>query len=45
MVERAVGQTGEVGDRLAGERGDVGAGELVFGGPAGLSAAAFGLAA
>jgi hypothetical protein len=44
MVEGAVGQAGEVGERLASELGDVGAGELVFGGAAGLSAAAFCLA-
>jgi hypothetical protein len=45
LVERAVGEAGEVGDRLAGQPGDVSAGELVFGGAAGLSAAAFGLVA
>ncbi len=44
MVERAVGEPGEVGGRLPGELGDVSAGELVFGGAAGLSAAVFGLA-
>jgi hypothetical protein len=45
MVERVVGEAGEVGDRLSGELGDVSAGELVFGGAAGLAAAALGLAA
>jgi hypothetical protein len=45
MVERAVGETGEVGYRLSGELGDVSACELVFGGAAGLAAAALGLAA
>ena len=45
MVERAVGEAGEVGDRLVGERGDVRAGELVLGGAAVLAAAVFGLAA
>ena len=45
MIERAVRQAGEVGDRLPGERGDVRAGELIFGGAAGLAAAALGLAA
>lgn len=45
VVKRAVRQAGEIGDRLAGELGDVGAGQVVFGGSAGLSAAAFGLAA
>jgi hypothetical protein len=45
MVERVVGETGEVGYRLSGELGDVSAGELVFAGAAGLSAAALGLAA
>jgi hypothetical protein len=45
MVERLIGETGEVGDCLAGEVGDVSAGEVVFGRAAGLAAAAFGLAA
>ena len=45
VVERVVGEPGEVGDRLSGELGDVSAGELVFGGAASLSAAAFDLAA
>ena len=45
MVERAVRETGEVGDGLLGELGDVSAGELVFGRATGLSAAAFGFAA
>jgi hypothetical protein len=45
MVKRAVGEAGEVGDRLPGVLGDVSARELVFGGSAGLAAAAFGLAA
>ena len=45
VVERAVGESGEVGDRLSGELGDVSAGELVFGGAASLFAAAFDLAA
>jgi len=45
MVERAVGQAGEVGDRLPGELGDVSAGEFVFGGSAPLAAAALGFAA
>jgi hypothetical protein len=44
MVERAVGEPGEVGYRLLCELGDVGAGELVVGGSALLAAAAFGLA-
>lgn len=43
MVKRAVGEAGEVGCCLAGELGDVSAGELVGGGAAGLAAAAFGL--
>jgi hypothetical protein len=38
MVERAVRQTGEVGDGVPGELGDVSAGEMVFGGAAGLAA-------
>ena len=45
MVERAVRETREIGDRLLGELGDVSAGELVFGRATGLSAAAFGFAA
>jgi hypothetical protein len=44
MVERAVGERGEVGYRLACELGDVSAGELGLGGAASLSAAAFDLA-
>jgi hypothetical protein len=41
MVERAVGESGEVGDRLAGECCHVRAGDLFFGGAALFSAAAF----
>nr|WP_231379185.1 hypothetical protein [Candidatus Solirubrobacter pratensis] len=44
MVERAVGEAGEISDRLACEPGDVGAGELVVGRSASLAAAVFGLA-
>ena len=45
LVERAVRERGEVGDRLPGELGGVSAGELVFGGSALLAAVALGLAA
>jgi hypothetical protein len=45
VVEHAVGESGEVRDRLACERCDVRAGELFLGWAALLSAAAFGLAA
>ena len=45
MVERAVGEVGEVGSRLACELGDVSTGQLVFAGAALLSAAVLGLAA
>ena len=45
MVERGVGQAGEVGDCLVGELGDVSAGELLFGGSALLAAAVLGFAA
>ena len=44
MVERAVGEAGEIRDRLACELGDVSAGELVLGGSASLAAAVFGFA-
>jgi hypothetical protein len=44
MVERAVGEPGEIRDRLACELGDVSAGELVLGGSASLAAAVFGFA-
>jgi hypothetical protein len=45
MVQRRVGEPGEIGDRVSGEVGDVRAGEVLFGGSALLSAAAFALAA
>jgi hypothetical protein len=45
IVERVVGEAGEVRNRLACELGDVSAGELVLGGSALLAAAALGLAA
>ena len=45
MVERAVGEAGEIGDRLVCELREVGAGELVLGGSASLAAAVFGFAA
>lgn len=45
VVKRAVGEAGEIACGLAGELGDVSAGEVIFGGSAGLAAAAFGLAA
>jgi len=45
VVKRSVGQAGEIGDCFSRELGDVGAGELLVGGAALLSAALFGLAA
>jgi hypothetical protein len=45
MIERAVGDAGEIGDRLVCELRDVSAGELVLGGSAPLAAAVLGLAA
>jgi hypothetical protein len=45
MVQCPVGNAGEIGDRLSGELGDMRAGEVILGGAAVLSAAAFGLAA
>jgi hypothetical protein len=45
MVERTVGETGKVSARLPRKLGEVSTGELVLGGTAGVSAAAFGLAA
>jgi len=45
MVESAVGEPGEILGGVPGELGGVRAGEILFGGSAPLSAAAFGLAA
>jgi hypothetical protein len=45
MVKRAVGEVGEIGDRLVCECRDVSAGELVLGGSALLAAAVFRFAA
>jgi hypothetical protein len=45
VVERAVREAVEIGERVVGELGDVGAGELVFGRAALLAAAVLGFAA
>jgi hypothetical protein len=45
MLKRAVGQAGEVGDRLACELRDVSGCELIVGGAAPLAAAVLGFAA
>ena len=45
MVKRAVGEAGEIRDRLAREWRDVSAGQLVLGGSAPLAAAVFRFAA
>jgi hypothetical protein len=45
VVQRAVGDAIELVDRLAGEMGEVRAGELLFGGSAMLTATVLGLAA
>jgi hypothetical protein len=45
MLKRGVGEAVEVRDRFVGERGEVGAGELLVRGSAVLAAAVFGFAA